>query len=127
MTAPTGQLRESRLVQHPFRSGSEGNKEEFELTQLRMAKKVRALREHRARRPQKDEGKLLADLTFGTRPTHLVAFGRLLQAQCVGRSISARDVEYLSQYIDEVVAREPLEVCHQAIVSASSPSAGKAT
>jgi hypothetical protein len=120
MTVPRGQLRECCFVLHPFRNGAEGNKEELEVTQLRMAQPVRALGEHKVRFPQKHQGKLLADLPIGTRSAHLAAFGRLDESQRVGGPIAGRDVEGLPNYVDEVLAREPLKVCHQAIVSASA-------
>lgn len=127
MTVPKGQLRESSFVLQPFRGGAEGNQEQFELAQPRMAEPVGALGEHRVRSPQKDQGELLAYLPVGTRSAHLAAFGRLDQPQRVAGSIGRRDVEGLPNYVDEVVTREPLELCHQAIVSAWAHPSRKST
>lgn len=112
--------RKSGFVPHPFRVRAEGNQEEVDLAQPRMAQPVDALRERPVQSPPKDEGELLADLTLGTRSAHLAAFSRLDQVQREGGSIVSYDVEALPHVIDEVVAREPLEVCHQAMVSAST-------
>ena len=127
MTLPTGQLRESSFVLHPFRDGAEGHKEEFELAQLRMAQPVGALSEHRVQTPQEDQGELLTDLPFGTRSAHLATFARLDELHRVGGSIARRDVEGLPNHVEEVVARQPLEFCHPAIVSASAYTSRKST
>lgn len=127
MTGLTGQLRECSFVLHPLRDGAEGNQEEFELAQLRVAQPVGALGEPRVSTPQKDQGKLLAHLSFGTRSTRLAAFGRLDQPQLVGGAVVRRDVEALPNQFDEVFARQPLQVCHQAIVSASAHTSRKST
>lgn len=125
MTGSTRRLRESSFVLHPVRHGAEGNQEEFEFAQARVAQPVGALGEHRVRSPQEDEGELLTDLPFGTRPGHLAALGRLDQSQHM--AIAGRDVEVLPDYVDEVVAPEPRKVCHQAIVSASAHTSRKST
>lgn len=119
MTVRAGQLREGSLVLHPFRGGAEGDKEQFEFAQPRMTQRVSPLGQHRLQSPHKDQRELLADLSFGTRAAHLAVFDRLDQSQRLRGSIARRDVEVLPHHVDEVVAREPLEVCHQAMVSTS--------
>ncbi len=127
MTLTKGQSRESSFVPHPFRGGAEGDQKELKFAQLRMAQPVGALSEHRVNTPQEDQGELLAHLPFGTRSAHLSAFGRLDESQRVGGSIARRDVEGLPNQVDEVLAREPLKVCHQPIVSASAHTSRKST
>lgn len=117
MTLCTGQSRKSSFVPHPFRIGAEGNEEEVDLAQSRMVQPVDALREHPVQSPPKDEGELLADLPLGTRSAHLATFSRLDEVQREGGSIAGYYVEALTHFVDEVVAREPREVCHQAMVS----------
>lgn len=127
MSARTGQLRESSFVPHPLRVWAEGNKEDLDLAQSRMSQPVGALREHPVRRPPKDEGELLAELPFGTRSAHLAAFGRLDQLQRQSGSLSRRGVEALPHCVDEVVTREPRELCHQAMLSTSAHTPRTAT
>lgn len=125
MTGPTGRLRESSFVLHPIRHGAEGNQEEFEFSQPRVAQSVGALREHRVHSPQEDKRELLTDLPFGTRSGRLAAFGRLDESQHL--AIAGHNVEVLPDYVDEVVTPEPRKVCHQAIVSASAHTPRKST
>jgi hypothetical protein len=109
------QLRESGFVLHSLRGGAQGNQEDFEVVQPRMIQHVNALWKHTVQGPQKDQRELMTDLPFGTRAAHLAALGRLNQTQRAGGSITNREV--LPDHVDEVGAREPLEVCHPVIVS----------
>lgn len=118
MTVPTAQLRERGLVPHPFRGGAERNQEEFELVPPRMAQHIRTLRERWVQGPQKDQGELLSDLAFGTRAAQLAAFAGFDEPQRVGGVLAGRDVKGLPDHVAEVFAREPLQLCHEAIVSA---------
>lgn len=125
MTEPGRQLRESSFVLHSFGRGTEGNQEEFDLVQPRMSEHVGTLGKHRVQSPEKDQRELVTDLPLGTRSTHLAAFGRLHETQCEGRPITDREV--LPHHVDEVAAREPLELCHQVIVSTCAHSSRKDT
>lgn len=125
MTMAAIPLRESGFVLHSFGGGTEGNQEEFDLVQPRMSEHVGTLGQHRVQSPQKDQRELVTDLPLGTRSTHLAAFGRLDETQRAGRSIA--DWEVLPDQIDEVAAREPLEFCHQVIVSTCAPTSRKDT
>ena len=120
MTVRAGQSRESSFVPHPFRVWAEGDKEDLYLAQSRIDQPVGGLRERLVRRPPKDEGELLADLPCGTRSAHLGAFGRLDELQREGGFLARRNIEGLPHFVDEVVARQPLVVCHQVMVSASA-------
>lgn len=115
MTEHRRQLRESGFVLHSFRGRAQGNQEEFELVQARMIQHVNTLDQHRFQGSQKDQRELATNLPLGTRAAHLAAFGRLNEPQRVGGTTSDREV--LPHFVDEVGAREPLEVCHPVIVS----------
>ena len=120
MTMRTGQSREGSLVLHSLRRRAEGDKEQLEFAQPRMAELVGALGEHRVQSSQEDQRELLADLPIGTRAADLAAFDRLRQSQRLNGPLTRRDAKVLPHHVDEVVAREPLEVCHQAMLSTSA-------
>ncbi len=120
MTRPgrTAVLRERRLVLHPLGIGAQWNEKQVDLTQPRMVQPVRALREQAVRTPAEHQGELLADLPLRTRSSRLVTLGRRDEVQGEGSALGYVDVEALSDDVDEVVARQPLEFCHLVMVPA---------